>query len=182
MKISNKKKVRKEILQLRNGLDKRLVSYYSNQIIDKITNDINYQNSKIIGIYMPINNEIDLLDLLKDKSKQFVVPKIEGTEIVFIKIDEKTNYISNQYKILEPTNGNRVNHIDYLITPAVAINKNFRLGYGGGYYDRYLANHRPNYVVGVIYHFQEVDFEIDIHDQKLDYFFKTSEATKWIHA
>ena len=63
-----------------------------------------------------------------------------------------------------------------MIVPALAISKNnSRVGYGKGYYDRYIKDHKIKYKLGVIYDFQEVDeIETTPLDQKLDEYIKGS--------
>jgi 5-formyltetrahydrofolate cyclo-ligase len=171
METLNKKYVRQLILKKRLMLTLSDIALGSDKIVNQIREDINYQKSNIVGIYLPIKNEVDIRKLLND-DKTFCVPKIVNNEIFFTKIDDKTEYQVGKYNILEPINLEVIDEIDYLIVPAIAIYNNYRLGFGGGYYDRYLHKYRPKYVVGVIYQFQEIEFDVRSHDEKLDYFFK----------
>lgn len=168
-----KKDIRKLLISKRKKISTEEVKRVSKLIIEQIVLDPNYQRAKTVGIYMPINNEIDLTALTKDKSRIFVVPKIiNNNNLIFVKIDEKSEFKLNRYNILEPISDENIIEIDYLLVPAVAIYNNYRLGYGGGHYDRYLSHVRPKKIVGVIYQFQEEEFKIDRHDQVLDYYFK----------
>jgi len=171
MEILSKAKIRKIILGKRLRLSSKNIALKSANIISKIRLDKNYQKAHVVGIYMPTKNEIDLTDLLKD-DKVFCVPKIINKGLLFSKISDDTKFKSAKFNILEPVNIEEVTEIDYLLVPAIAIFNNHRLGFGGGYYDKFLVRYRPKHVVGVIYDFQEVEFEVDSHDQKLDYYFK----------
>ena len=169
----SKKDIRKRLISKRKQISVEEVKLTSERIIKQIVLDPNYQRAKTIGIYMPINNEIDLTMLTKDKSKVFVVPKIiNDNNLIFVQIDDSSEFSLNHYNILEPISDDNIIEIDYLLVPAVAIYNNYRLGYGGGHYDRYLSFVRPKKIVGVIYQFQEEEFQIDRHDQILDYYFK----------
>ncbi|MGI6782499.1 MAG: 5-formyltetrahydrofolate cyclo-ligase [Acholeplasmataceae bacterium] len=171
MGILSKKEVRNLVLNKRLSLSQEIISLQSDSIIKLIRQDKNYQTSQKIGIYLPIKGEVDVRRLLTD-DKIFCVPKVVGSEMIFTKIDLNTKYHTGKYNILEPINTELIIEIDYLIVPSVAIYNNYRLGFGGGYYDKYLSQSRPKHVVGVIYDFQEVPFELDAHDQPLDYYFK----------
>lgn len=171
MVILNKRELRGQIIEKRSILSKDIIANSSKKIIDQIRKDHNYQSAKVVGIYLPVNNEIDLRELLTD-DKTFASPKIINNELYFSVITKDSPYIYGKFNILEPKDLIYIEQIDYLLTPAVAIYNNFRLGFGGGYYDKYLSKLRPKFVVGVIYEFQEQQFETDNYDQQLDYYFK----------
>ena len=59
---------------------------------------------------------------------------------------------------------------DLIIVPGLAFNKNnYRLGYGGGYYDTFLSEHPEAYKLGIFYPFQKVEsLPLEEHDQQLD--------------
>lgn len=158
---------RKYMIKRRLELSKELVLAYSNNVIEQIKRLDFYNSSKIIASYMPINNEIEI----KLDDKIICYPKVEGKNMNFY-IPE--SFIKGCYDILEPV-GSLVNKedIDIIIVPLLYFDKdNNRMGYGGGYYDRYLSNYKGK-TVGVAYDFQEVD-KIDVKptDIKLDYIIK----------
>ncbi len=70
-------------------------------------------------------------------------------------VNEQTNYRKNKYGIAEPTEGQVMDPaaVDLVLVPLLAVDKQgYRLGYGKGYYDRYLASLRPDcYKLGISY-------------------------------
>lgn len=158
---------RKYMINKRLELSRDLVLAYSNNIIEKIKQLDFYNSSKIIASYMPINNEIEI----KLEDKTICYPKVEGKEMNFY---IPNSFTKGVYGILEPV-GSLVkkDDIDIIIVPLLYFDKeNNRVGYGGGYYDRYLSNYK-GITVGVAYDFQEVE-KIDVNptDIKLDYIIK----------
>ena len=60
------------------------------------------------------------------------------------------------------------NKMDLIVVPGVAFDKlGYRIGYGGGYYDRFLSQHRSN-TVSLLYDFQLAQFNIEPHDQPVE--------------
>ena len=93
----------------------------------------------------------------------------------------------NKYNISEPLDGDEIHPIDHeiIIIPTVGIDKNgYRLGYGGGYYDRFLESvkqrsNRP-LLIGLIYDFQFIDDSFnELHDIKLDIVFSEQQCKKF---
>ena len=164
----DKKEARSNSLRDRRKVDyvnrsKNVVKYIiDNNILDKFNN---------IGIYYPIGTEINIMDLMKHyKNKNFYLPKTLD-EIEFIKYDLDDELIDGPFNTKEPK-GNSVNRdlIDCYIIPCVAISKNNqRIGYGKGYYDRYLKGYLGK-KIGVCYkELSNLDFKCDEWDLYLDY-------------
>ena len=90
--------------------------------------------------------------------------------MIFIKIDETTRYETSNFKIREPiSNEPYLGKIDLFIVPGVAfdINGN-RLGYGGGYYDKYLKDTNAS-TIGICFEEQITnEIEPEEHDIKVD--------------
>ena len=165
-----KKEIRKEILYLRDNLEER---YSKSMIIkDKIMNLDIYKNSNCIALYYSMKSEVDTKELIKESlelGKKVVLPRIiNKNKMIFISVNRDTNYEKNSFGVLEPI-GEEERDIDLIICPGVAFDKdNNRLGYGRGYYDKYLKD-KDIYKIGICYKEQLVDkIDIDDFDIKMD--------------
>jgi len=131
---------------------------------------------KIIGGYYPTNYEIDDLEILNyffNKGSIISLPKIEKkNHMQFYKWSKKDPLLINKYGIPEPKGTNRV-YPDILFVPLVAFDKELnRLGYGGGFYDRYIqkiSRIKKIVKVGLAFSFQKLKtIPINKHDKRLD--------------
>jgi 5-formyltetrahydrofolate cyclo-ligase len=99
-----------------------------------------------IGIYVSMKGEVQTLDLINkclDSGKIVCVPKIIKEKILFIRIRDFSECELNGFGILEPISNEPYPYkIDVQIIPMLAYNeRNYRLGYGKGYYDAYLESY-----------------------------------------
>lgn len=173
-----KKDLRIHYLKLRDSLEELYIKDYSNKIVSLIKNDPSFKKAKNIGIYHPIRGEIDLTGLLENTSnKKFYLPKVEGENIIFIEYNKNTKLAKNKYGILEPVSG-KDTKLDLIFVPALLYNENnYRIGYGAGYYDRYLKD--KNIIkIGISYLFSFFNFKEDPYDIKLDYVISLKEYYK----
>ena len=90
-----------------------------------------------------------MLELLQDNSKTFFLPKLDGQKLLCCEYKNGDILCESCFKTLEPTSKPiDKNIIDLVIVPALCCDKNnFRLGYGGGFYDRFLADYKGKTVV-----------------------------------
>lgn len=139
--MNNKTDLRIKAKSIRKTLD---IEQLSNNAILKIKQNILYKNAKNILIYHPLRYEINLLDLTKD-DKNFFLPKVCGEKLQICPYKKEDILIKSDLNICEPcTNSINPNQINLAIVPALMADKNgFRLGYGGGFYDRFLSEN-PN--------------------------------------
>ena len=178
-----KTKYRQSILQKRNSLGPSEVSNLSNTILKNADLELSLSAIKTLGSYFSSNNEVDLEALTEMRLKRNLLttfPRVEpnhSMSLIAPKDFQKLN--KNKFEIFEPSDGDEINPIDHeiIIIPTVGVDQNgYRLGYGGGYYDRFLEsvtqkNKRP-LLVGLIYDFQFIDDSInELHDIKLDIVF-----------
>lgn len=106
-----------------------------------------YKQAKNIMIFYPLKDEVNLLPLLKDKTKNFYLPKIDGKNLLCCPYSEGDELCESCFKTQEPKTSNAINP-DLVIVPALAVDKNnYRLGYGGGFYDRFLAQQKCKTIV-----------------------------------
>lgn len=133
-----KKELRQSALKFRESLN---LTQISHNICAKIESMPEFQRAKNIAIFYPKNIEINLLELCKNKDKNFYLPKIVDNKMVFCEFLNKNDLRKGKFDIPEPISENAAKHLDIIITPALmADKKGYRLGWGGGFYDKYLQN------------------------------------------
>ena len=118
-------------------------------LILKLIETNEYKQAKNIMIFYPMKNEVNLLELLKDSSKTFFLPKIDGKNLLCCEYKNGDELCESCFKTLEPlTKSVNKNQIDLVIVPALCCDKsNYRLGYGGGFYDRFLEDFKGKTIV-----------------------------------
>ncbi len=135
-----KSNIRKKIFNLRKLENSKNIQLQFS-VIYNILKKNNLKN-KSIGGYYPVNYEIDDLDIIKElekKNYKISLPVIKkNSEMDFYKWSFKDNLKLNKYGIPEPEQKQLI-YPDIILVPLVAFDKRlFRLGYGGGFYDRYI--------------------------------------------
>ena len=129
--------------------------------------------------YLPFRNEIQtslIHDELEKKGFEVCLPVINEKEntMVFKKYHSNEKLSKNKYGILEPASESIELMPSILIVPLVAFShEGFRLGYGGGYYDRFVEKNLPYtslITIGLGFSFQRYDnLPYEEHDQKLNW-------------
>ena len=170
-----KSKLRKKILKIRekNNIQNKKIN------VKKIINLFKKKKitKKKIGGYFPVNFEVDDLELLKklEKSKfKISLPVIKKNfEMDFYKWSFSEPLIINKYGIPEPII-KVMTYPDILLIPLVAFDKKLnRLGYGGGYYDRFiskLSKKKKIIKIGLALSFQKINkVPVNKYDKRLDY-------------
>lgn len=127
-----------------------------------------------VGFYWPIKNEIDLRAMMRDLHlegvvQQLALPRLDGKSMRFFVWDRETFLTPNAFGLVEPE-ATREIVPNCLLVPCVAMDREgHRLGYGGGYFDRYLEKYPHVMTVGVLagdFLLESVPFES--HDRLLD--------------
>ena len=171
----NKSDIRKKILKVRRQETLKNLDIDFNLILKILKKD--KSSPKIIGGYYPYNNEVDtinILEKLEKKNYQISLPKIrKNYQMDFFHWSIKDPLTINKYGIPEPTS-DKVLYPSFLLVPLVAFDKHRnRIGYGGGFYDRYIQKIRKNKkikTIGLAYSFQKIKkIPINNNDMKLDF-------------
>jgi 5-formyltetrahydrofolate cyclo-ligase len=138
----NKKELREKYISIRKNITNK--EDKSNIIFNSIINDKDYINSKVIGIYKSLSNEVNtdrLIEYSLSIGKVVVLPKIDKDNMNFYLIDNNTKYIKSSFGVEEPISNTVITDIDLFIIPGVVFDKFLnRIGFGKGYYDKYLDN------------------------------------------
>jgi len=135
-----------------------------------------YKQAKNIMLFYPLKDEVNLLALLEDKTKNFYLPKIDGKNLLCCPYKKGDELCSSCFKTLEPkTEPCDKNSIDLVIVPALCCDKNnYRLGYGGGFYDRFLKDYKGKTAVCLPKELIVETVYPEAHDVKIDLIIKPS--------
>ena len=182
---SEKKNSRKVLLEKRDSLSYDYIEIASRQIHNKIKQIEIFRKAKNIACYFPIGSEVKTQDLMQEilsSGKSLFLPKVVGDDLIFKKIDDFKNLEKSSFNLMEPKDECPVSkEIDLAIVPIIGATRNgVRLGYGYGFYDRFLSKSKPP-TIGLTYSKQIVksipNSEKDIKMDWLvteDEYFKTS--------
>lgn len=181
-----KKEARELLLKKRNALTKEEVQSASESIIKDIDAILKESKNTVVLGFMPLGNEIDLRTLYKKILSGYYkenfdidiilgLPRVCGKEMRFFKIDSLDNLEKSKFGIMEP----RLNSEEiiaknaHVMVPLIGLDKEKRrLGFGGGFYDKYFGKHKENKLYGLVYDFQmNIDFEVNEYDIAMDYIF-----------
>lgn len=164
----HKKDLRKTFLEKRRQYSS---DGLSNVICKKAVNLLQFQKAETVMVYLPSNFEVDtsaIIETAKKHGKKICAPRVlNDTEMEAALLDEK-GLQKGAFNILEPR-GERIYDIDIVFVPGVAFDKACnRLGYGKGYYDRFL-NNRNTFAVGLAFSCQIAEkLPTAPHDMRLN--------------
>lgn len=172
----NKINIRKTMIEKRDALNSDLRSKFSEKIKNKILSNIFYKEAKSIFCFIGFGSEVNTIGIIEDAlkdGKKVYVPRVRNKEMKVIRIDSLDNLKPGVFGILEPEDGEELNEdCDLILMPGVAFTKEGkRLGYGGGYYDKYLAQYNSNTLkIAIAYSIQVIDFiPTESYDKIVDY-------------
>jgi len=180
----NKSQIRNKIIKIRKKKFNKDLKIDLSEFISFLK--INKLNFKSIGGYYPSNYEIDdldILDLLEKKNFKVSLPIIKKeNQMNFYSWSRNDPLKINKFGIPEPVSS-KIFYPDILLVPLVAYDVSLsRLGYGGGYYDRYIEKiEKVKKVVkiGLAFSFQKItSIPINQYDKRLDFIVTEKEILK----
>lgn len=189
MNKEEKQVLRNKILEIRDSLNNNEKELIDNKIFNELINTDLYKRSINIFIYISFSNEINTRNIIekafKDKKNVFI-PKVYKDDKLMkaIKLNSIDELKKNSMGILEPIDDSNYiekENIDLIVVPGVVFDKECnRIGYGGGYYDRYLKDIKSKKnKIALAYDLQIVDkIESEVHDIKVDYIITNTRALK----
>lgn len=165
--MESKQELRKEMKAIRDGISEEERSILSTQIAEQLRREAWYPSVKHILVYSAIRSEVDLSEFCRtaaDDGKVLYYPKVFGKVMEFYRIDQEEMLRPGAFSVMEPDTDSYPLEVykdqkeSVILVPGVSFSREgYRLGYGGGYYDRYLAEHRNLYTVGIGFSRQILD-------------------------
>jgi len=142
-----RKSLRSFLLEKRDNTSFDFMKIASKKIQKRLKKINSYRDAQKIGVYYPIGSEILTQDIIQDllsNGKDVFLPKVIEKEIEFRKIIDFSSIEKGSFDIMEPKEDCEIdNDLDVVLVPTVGISPiGVRLGYGHGFYDRFLAKHK----------------------------------------
>ena len=141
----NKQILRNKYREIRKNINNK--EKLDNIVFNKVINLEEYKQSDLILTYVSLKDEVDTIELIKyslENGKSVAVPKCEGNDIVFYYINSLEDLEERSFGILEPKTSEVVSDFNnsICIIPGLVFDKeNNRIGYGRGFYDRFLEKY-----------------------------------------
>ncbi len=162
-----RERVRAETLHRRDGLTEEIRSTLARKIVRSLVNWIQREGFDTVMLYLSIRSEVEtfgLLDILLHQERTVCAPTIDNPrlELTPRRIqDPKTELVRHRYGPLEPNAACPIfptPQLQLIIVPGVAFDANgYRLGYGKGFYDRFLTQCPQAVSIGLAYQIQIVE-------------------------
>lgn len=148
----------------------------SREICQRILESSCYQAAKQIYAYAPLPGEADIREVIRTawrEHRRVALPRVCGSDMDFYEIHDFSELTSGTFGVMEPSGADApVCWPEALVlVPGVAFDAcGNRIGYGKGYYDRYLVNHPHGVTLGIGYSLQLADeLPAQAHDLMLDH-------------
>ena len=175
--------LRKHLLEKRDATSAELRDILSGKIHQNLKKISSYTNSQNVACYFPIGSEIDthniMLDML-EQDKNLLLPRIVNNNLEFCIVPNLEKLEKGSFEIMEPRDScKKAEKINCVLIPTVGVSKSgVRLGYGKGYYDRFLSS-TDAVKISLTYSKQIVkSIPSDSHDIKIDWIVNEDENVK----
>ena len=159
----DKKALRREIREKKRAMSQEEIVSRSEKLGQLFVQSQAYRDAKTIYGYLPYNQEVRTVPILEQAlrdGKRVAVPKIYGDTMKFLYLDDLSQVEKNAMGIPEPVADTPVaeDKTALVLMPGVAFTKKGdRIGYGGGFYDRFLAEEPDHPTLALCYDFQIVE-------------------------
>ena len=165
-----KSELRKQVLQGMKAIPREQKQAMDQALTEQLLQHPFYQEAKIIATYLSFPHEFQTQELieqaLKD-GKKVLIPKTYPKGRMDFVVYNPEQLVKTSFGLLEPQGNLEVvdaSQIDLIHVPGLAFTREgYRIGYGGGYYDRYLE-HFPGHTLSTVYPCQIRDFSPENHD------------------
>lgn len=173
--MTEKSHLRKSLLAARKALAPEERAWRDAAIGDRLLAWLEANPASSIGAYWPHLGEPDLTSIypqIASRGVQLALPVVvrRHAPLTFYAWRPGDELVVDAHGVKAPLARGHIVHPELLLLPCIGFNAGrYRLGYGGGYYDRTLAAERPPRTVGIAYAMCEARFEADAHDVPMDW-------------
>lgn len=171
----DKKALRRAITEKKSALRNEEVVSRSERLAKKLFATEAYRQCQSLYAYLSFNQEVRTEPIIRQAwadGKRVAVPKVIGTEMTFIWIDSFDDLGPGYYGITEPLQNGPVadDRRALVLMPGLAFDlEGHRVGYGGGFYDRFLERESDHPLVALCYDFQLMEhLDVEAHDVPVD--------------
>jgi len=172
----DKKELRRSIRERKRAMTEEEILSRSEKLAELFCASEAYKNAKTIYGYLPYNQEVRTVPMLEQAlrdGKRVAVPKCYGDEMKFIFMDDLTKVEKGYANIPEPIADGPIadDTTALVLMPGLAFDpQGHRCGYGGGFYDKFLAAEPEHPTLALCYEFQMLPhLETEEHDIPVDY-------------
>ena len=165
-----KAELRKQVLQEMKALPQEQKQFIDQALTERLLHHPFYQEAKVIASYLSFPHEFqtqELIDQALRDGKKVLIPKTYPKGRMDFVVYDPQQLVKTSFGLLEPQGDLEVvdaSQIDLIHVPGLAFTtEGYRIGYGGGYYDRYLK-HITGHTLSTIYPCQIQDFSPENHD------------------
>lgn len=120
-----------------------------------------FESARTIGLYHPLGSEVrtdEIARAARKLDKKVSLPRTEGNMIRFYEYGEGDDLVQGRFGVMEPSPTRPAGPLDLIVIPGVVFDaQGCRIGYGKGFYDRFLAEKLATFSVGLAYSFQVVE-------------------------
>lgn len=167
--------LRREIREKKRAMIQEQICTFSDQLARKFFASEAYQNAKTIYGYLPYNQEVRTVPMLEQAlkdGKRVAVPKVYGEQMRFIYLEDLSQVEKGYAGIPEPIADGPIadDPCALVLMPGLAFDpQGHRIGYGGGFYDKFLMNEPNHPTVALCYGFQMFEkLDTEDHDIPVD--------------
>lgn len=159
----NKQELRQAIRARKRAMTEEDILRRSEILAEKFARSNAYRAAKTIYGYLPYNQEVRTVPMLRralEEGKLVAVPKVYGDDMKFIYLDDLSQVAKGYAGIPEPVADGPVaqDETALVLMPGLAFDRaGHRIGYGGGFYDKFLAREPHHPTVALCYDFQVMD-------------------------
>lgn len=168
-----KNEMRRFFLNLRREMGKERIEEYSDKIYQNLIKTDLYENASTIFVYVSMDKEINTERIIRkaqEDGKDVYVPFIEEKEMKAKKLEKYEDLVEGEFKIKTTSSDISIENPDLTLVPGLTFDKNKnRIGYGGGYYDKFLANSKTTSLGLFVSPFESIEIPIEEYDIALDY-------------